>query len=32
MAKKYYDEVIATYPNTTEYYNAQSHLESIGDL
>ncbi len=31
-AKKYYDEVIATYPNTTEYYNAQSHLESIGDL
>ena len=29
MAKKYYDEVITAYPNTTESYNAQSHLESI---
>ena len=29
MAKKYYDQVIATYPDTTEYYNAQSHLENI---
>lgn len=32
MAKKYYNQVIATYPDTTEYYNAQSHLDDISEI
>lgn len=32
MAKKYYDEVVVSYPDTREYYNAQARLDDLSGI